>query len=128
MQLPYSGSKAAAEFIRENQVDQSNINALDIHSFAGLPYFERNFFANFKDRVPGSFWIWLLGNEHRFTIDAFTDGQPDYLLISAKPKLRYLGGVNIPGYKLIRQFPGQIIWKAGAAETDTFMFYRRDSL
>jgi hypothetical protein len=126
IELPYSGSKAAAEFIKENRLDTARINALDIHSFAVLPYFDRNFYANFKDRLPGSFWIWSLGNEHRFTIEALTEGRPEFLLISGKPKLRYLGGANIPGYKPVRQFPGQIIWKSGASETDLFLLYQRE--
>jgi hypothetical protein len=120
---PYSASLSAAEFIKEKEIDRGSINALDIHSFAILPYFDRNIFANYKEILPGSFWIWSKENERRFSRAWLTNGHPDYLLVTMKPKTSFLGGPDIPGYEIVQIFPGQILWKSGFAETDALVLY-----
>jgi hypothetical protein len=122
---PYSGSLAAAEYIRDEGIDRRTVNALDIHSFSILPYFKVNFFANFKNRLPGSFWIWSAENEDQFSLEALTSGRPEFLLVNAKKKALSLGLDNIPGYKSSRAFRGRIIWKADYTQIDTLLLYQR---
>ena len=124
-QFEYSGSRAAAEFIKESGIDRKSINALDIHSFSVLPYFNHNMFANFQHRLPGSFWIWSMGNEDQFSLEALTAGQPEYLLVNAKQRAISLGLRDIRGYKNIRRFPGRMIWKSGYAQSDMVLLYGR---
>ncbi len=121
----YSGSRAAAQFIKESGIDRKSINALDIHSFSVLPYFNHNIFANFQHRLPGSFWIWSMGNEDQFSLEALTAGRPEYLLVNAKQRAISLGLQDIRGYKNIRRFPGRMIWKSGYAQSDMVLLYGR---
>ncbi len=124
---PYSSSLEAAEYLREKGIDRRTINALDIHSFAVLPYFSRNIFANYQARLPGSFWIWSIENEAHYSMNGLTEGQPEYLLHSTKPKIRFLGAPvgQIPGYQVERVFAGGIIWKQVIIEHDGLILYRR---
>ncbi len=124
---PYSGSREAASYIQQRNLQQTKIHAYDINSFAVLPYFsEGNFFANFRDITPG-FWVWSREFANRTEARSVVAGAPDYILVGIKPKTRRDFGeqLQIPGYIAEKTFLGELIWKGSTCETDHLVLYRR---
>src|SRR6185436_11633228 len=58
LQAPYSGSQAAAEFIKSHGIDRARLFGAGFPCLGIEPYFEKNVFANYKTYGNFTFWDW----------------------------------------------------------------------
>lgn len=124
---PYSGSRAAAEYILSHDLQRKRINAVDYHAFAVQPYFPRSIFANYADLLPGAFWIWSDELQRSVSVEHMLAGNPDYILIDWKLSNRALGAAILPLYEVDQVFPGDNFWKGRVLEPDSYVLFRRRS-
>lgn len=125
-EFPYSGSREAAQYLREHGLDRQRIHAFKFATCAVLIGLDRNPFTNISPYMPGFFWVWtqqiFAGQNPR----ALVQGNPDWIMAGAQ--LRPAVDVvppPLPGYTLDRVFSGRIVWKDGFYRTDSYYLYKR---
>jgi hypothetical protein len=127
---PYSGSKAVAEYIKSQHLENSPIYATSFHSISILPYFSHNVFSDYQTKTGGAFWDWSKHNPmFEISYADVAKAQPELIIIGVKfpddqifsdyPRLFF------PGYQVVGVFPGEIYWKDRKLELDEFVVYRR---
>jgi hypothetical protein len=126
---PYSGSRAVASYIKANQLENQSIYATGFHSISILPYFSRNIFDNFHHKQNPSYWDLTTQNHTVQDVNRVYDAQPDVIIIGVKfpwqyPFLHFKG--LFPGYRYVGVFPGELYWKTGSLEKDSFVIWRKD--
>lgn len=122
----YSGSREAAEYLRERGIDKQRIHAFKFATCAVLIGLDRNPFANLVPFMPGSFWVWTKQIFAGQTPAALVQGKPEWIMAGAQ--LRPAVDVvppPLPGYALDHVFSGRIIWKDGFYRTDSYYLYKR---
>ena len=122
---PYSGSKAAAAYLRQTGEDRGNLYAIGFKPFALQPYFDRNLFAAQEDgRIP-AFYRWSTAPDHRSLIASdLRSRNPDRIILSANVDVSAL---RARGYCQERRFEGAIWWKNAALEPDSYTVLSRCS-
>jgi len=124
--FPYSGSREAAQYLREHGIDKQRIHIFKFATCAVLLGLDHNPFANVAPYMPGSFWVWTKQIFAGQNPKALVVGDPDWILVGAQ--LRPAADVippPLPGYTLDHVFSGRFIWKDGFYQTDTYYLYRR---
>ncbi len=127
---PYSGSLAAAKYLRENGIDHEQIH-LYRHSTAGvLLYLDRNPFANVAPYMPGAFWRWTRQVYNGQWPQKILDGDPPWILMSLQRTPEEVAQLGfkppfIPGYDIDQTFSGLLFWKNSFSMTDYYYLYRR---
>jgi hypothetical protein len=117
---PYSGSKAAAEYLRSHQVE--NVFARGFATPAVLPYLRANPFVNTELGASKGYYAWtirtnaLQDDAHLEVTDA------EYVLVSLKFEKR---PVPFSGFEVAARFPGNLLWKGQRIEDDTYVLLRR---
>jgi hypothetical protein len=129
---PYSGSLAAAEFLKSRT--SSTISAVGFHAIGILPYFENNVFDNYHARRPPSFWDWSTENDLRSKPEQILADRPDFVVYGIKSRIpdgigldpdpRYL----LKDYRKVAEFKGGLFWKGRVFESETFVIFNRRSL
>ncbi len=123
--LPYSGSKALASYIKQHNLDQANLFATGFATVALLPYFETNIFANYHNRQKPAFWIWSKANDMIEDPRRIEEMQPDYVIMTIKAP----GGESfmqlLPSYRQVAVFEGLLYWKTFALEPDYYILLER---
>lgn len=125
---PYSGAKAAAQFIREQHLDRSRIYAVGYACTAVQPYFPANIFANVHAGKGPTYWDWSARNHNVSDLDRLTVELPDYVLVGytgVAEQLIWNSEVRRSGYRLVRHFDGNLFWHTAVLEPDAFELYRR---
>lgn len=126
---PYSGSRAVAAYIKANHLEHESIYATSFHAISILPYFSHNIFNNYHDKQGPSYWDLTTHNHSVQAINLVYDAQPDVIILGVKFPDQYvfLHFHNLfPGYRYIGVFPGEIYWKTGRLELDSFVMWRKD--
>jgi len=130
---PYSGSLAAAKYLRETGIDHDRIH-LYRHATAGaLLYLDRNPFTNVAPYMPGAFWVWTKQVYDGQWPAKILEGDPPWILMALQrtPKEEAEAGGKppyIPGYAIEQTFPGYMFFKDSYAMTDFYYLYRRVGL
>ena len=124
----YSGSREAARFLSENEIDRHEIAGLGYSSVAIQPYFPRNIFVNFDN----SFWDWSDRNDTSDPVRFFSSRRPGYVISGYNtPAERQSWGklLRAAGYDLARHFEGNLFWEDRMTEPEAFDLYQcvRDS-
>jgi len=137
---PYSGSTAAADFIKEHRLDRARLFGAGFSCLAIEPYFDHNVFANYQTSGRFAFWDWstrapwfyqpaylLKPNELRAWQQAQIAQKPDFFLTSMKLRhdAIYAEMLIAAGYKEIARFPGGLFWKDHVMERETFRLFAR---
>jgi len=140
---PYSGSQAAAEFIKEHRIDRARLFGAGFPSLAIQPYFARNVFANYQSSGGFSFWDWssrtpwfyrpatILKRDELKAWQAKQIAQrPDYFLVSVKfpSDGLYAEALQAAGYVEIASFPGALFWKHRPVEAEGYRLFARPDL
>ncbi len=140
---PYSGSRAAAEFIRKYGIDHARMFGAGFSCLAVEPYFAHNIFANYQTKDGFSFWDWSSKRPwyyepsfemHTGNLEAWQTAQlrqrPDFVLVSEKMKgeEQYSILARSAGYRQIAYFPGAMIWKDQVIERESFRLFIRGDL
>lgn len=122
---PYSGSLAAARFLRQSGIASQGVYAVGYPSTAVQPYFPSNIYSNFH----GAYWDW----SQRNTADdpaVLLNSQRTFVLIGYKnlaEKKRWAGLLDLLGYRLTRQFDGGTFWETRIFESESYALYQRVS-
>ena len=132
----YSGSRAAADCLRERGLDRRNVYAAGFQTVALLPYFADNRFANFNGgRARPCYWRWAApppmpaGDGLRPDSTAVSYAEiaalrPDAIVLGVK-RPHQLDPPVPPGYAVVGAFPGWLFWKDRALEPDAFIVMER---
>ncbi|GAC1330154.1 MAG: hypothetical protein NVSMB17_07230 [Candidatus Dormibacteria bacterium] len=124
---PYSGSQAAAAFIKARGIDRTVLYGSGFWAMALQPYFDHNIYANYHDGAPPPFWLWETRNRFGTAPAYLGVFHPDYILYGIKFKKERV----VPeyhGYRLVRSFPGELYWKTGSIEAEAFVLFQREDL
>ncbi|MDR3402428.1 MAG: hypothetical protein P4L99_08010 [Chthoniobacter sp.] len=126
-QFPYSGSREAAQYLREHGLDRERIHAFKFSTCAVLLYLDRNPFANIAPFMPGAFWVWKQTAFATQSPAEIVKGDPPWILVGAQlsPAVEPDPWPQLPGYAMERAFLGRSIWKDDYYRTDSYYLYRR---
>jgi hypothetical protein len=121
----YSGSKAAARYIKAHSLDKGVLWATGFSSVAILPYFEENIFDNYHKGLKPSFWLWSDSNDMVQDSKAVEGVRPDHVVLSIKVPNAEQFMVLYPSYRVREKFPGSLFWKEVEVETEEFLLLQR---
>jgi hypothetical protein len=122
---PYSGSKAAATYIKAHSLDKGDLWGTGFSSVAILPYFEGNIFDNYHKGLKPSFWLWSDSNDMVQDSKAVEGVRPDHVILSIKVPNAEQFMVLYPSYRVREKFPGLLYWKEVEVETEEFLLLQR---
>ncbi len=132
---PYSGSRAAAAYIKAHNLRSKPIFLTNYHDIALLPYFQDNIYANLNDGRKPAFWWWSTSNplvqEKRWPagnipkiIGEIRSRQPDTVIAGITgPKEKVV--IPVPGYVRVSDCDGSMYWKGTSCQGNTFFILRR---
>ena len=118
----YSVSKAVANYIKDNRLEDKKIYATGFWSTTILPYFDENIFDNHNDGKKPAFWLWAKDNGRMENFNQILQDQPDMIIMHSAPSR------NVRGYDSIKIFRGSLYWKNRVAGHSDFSLFRRRSL
>jgi hypothetical protein len=125
----YSGSYQVARYIKENRLENQKIYVSGWKTIAIAPYFDRKIFYNLNQDSDLRFWLWSAQNQtpvgfNPYIIDIIKSEQPD-LVIVASDHLNRDSSSELEGYQLTGFFEGNICWKSGIFEPDSYWIFRK---
>src|SRR5919204_6968869 len=122
---PYSGSRAAAAYIKAHHLDRAILYGTSFHVISVEPYFDHNFFRSYHDGCMPAYWDWSSHRNDMVESPALiVQAQPDYILYGIKYRSQ-LPVLPFPGYAPVASFPGALFWKDRVLEQDAFVLFRR---
>jgi hypothetical protein len=138
----YTGSRAAAEFIRRNGLE-GRLYGMGIRTLEIQPYFERNVLANWKSKA-GAAWDWSASNDWPYPGQGAASAElkrrwyvrtlaskPEYVITAwgFKDERLYARALSRnDAYRRVATFPGQTYWKYARSYPIVFELYaRRDA-
>ncbi len=134
---PYSSGRAAAEALEQLHVtDQGQTLGVEgFKAFSVVPYFKDRIFANVHPSAPGAAYEWRADFTETLFATAkswrdLTSGRRyDWLLLSTdtggEPAPPFTAMAAQSGYRLVRRFPGNLIWKNRTLEQDELLLFHR---
>jgi hypothetical protein len=125
----YSGSYQVARYIKENKLEDQKIYASGWKSIAIAPYFDKKIFYNQNQNSSFRIWVWSTQNQSPVgfnlqIIDAVKRERPDVVII-ASDHLDKNSVTGFEGYRLAAFFEGNIFWKGGIFEPDSYWLFRK---
>ena len=132
----YSGSRAAADCLRERGLDHRTVYGAGFQTVALLPYFPDNRFANFNGgQARPCYWRWaapppmpagdgLQPDSTAASYAAIAALRPDVIVLGLK-RPHQLDPPTPPGYAVVGAFPGWLFWKDRTLEPDAFIVLER---
>ncbi|MDP9194196.1 MAG: hypothetical protein M3P06_21075 [Acidobacteriota bacterium] len=135
-EAPYSGSRAAAQFIETYGLQNHRLYGAGFAVIGVQPYFEKNIFANYHPKGGYSFLDWTTSSDlyipRRPAMKKWMDSRmresPDFFLVSQKFSSEVIYSRALAAdsrYRRIAVFPGRLFWKTRAREREYFMLYGR---
>lgn len=124
---PYSGSKAAAQYLKTSGLKDRVIFAAGIESTSIQPYFTKNLFKNYHDGEKPAFWLWSTSNDFPQFISSIPLSRPDVLLLSLRTEEQRSAIEQLvqtlpqSGYVLAGKFDGNPYWKSFILEPESFL-------
>jgi hypothetical protein len=126
---PYSGSLAAAHYLRDNRIPASGtIYGVGYACVALQPYFRQNIFRNWNDGKSPAFWDWSRGNRSLTELSMLSTLNPDFVVVGytgLAEKVLWSHDVRRSGYERIEHFEGNLFWRSEVLEPASFDVYRR---
>lgn len=123
---PYSGSKALAARILPDVRAGRRIAGIGFMCVAVEPYFGQNILMNYHAGRKPAFWFRTLDTYRDFSLASALSQYPDLMLVSLwtldRPgRARMVQSLTDSGYKVVQEFPGQVIWKSGFLIDDSYL-------
>jgi hypothetical protein len=138
---PFTGSRAAAEFIARNQLDRTRLFGAGLRCVEIQPYFPHNIFRNYTIAGNVAFWDWSTENPWPLGNAKVTNPrqmgqwfyqtmaqQPDYIVAAIGYRMDHLYAralIRRPDYRLIATFTGTTYWKSKQIEIIAFQIFAR---
>lgn len=125
----YSGAYELSQYIKKNQLENKKLFVSGWKSLAIMPYFEKNIFYNYNNGANYRYWLWSIHNRNTMgagadVIKRIVTEQPD-LVVFASDHIDIYSEIKVPGYDLVEVFEGNLYWKTGLFEPDTFFVYQK---
>jgi hypothetical protein len=125
----YSGAYELSQFIKNNKLENKKLFVSGWKSLAIMPYFDENVFYNYNEGAKNRYWLWSIYNRNMLgagqeVINRIEKEQPDFAVF-ASDHIDIYSEIRIPGYDLIQVFEGNLYWKTGLFEPDSFFVYRK---
>jgi hypothetical protein len=125
----YSGSFQVAEYIKANRLENRKIFASGWKSVAIQPYFNANIFYNYNNNSNMRIWFWSTQNQTEVGINPSIIGrieseQPD-VVVFASDHIDAGQPIEIQGYQFVDLFEGNLYWKTGIYEQNSYWVFRR---
>ena len=124
----YSGSLAAARYIKQNGLTGQQLFWIGISCVAVQPYFPKNIFANYHFGQNRAYWDWSRRNGTNDAVEQLGTFHPDYVLagyLSQPEKLLWTHLITASGYQLVKHFEGHTFWRTETVQPDSYDLYRR---
>ncbi len=131
---PYSGSRAAAEYLKRSLSPGDRVFGCGYSATALQPYFPRNLYANYHDGGPPAFWLWSARNDMPKHFMRGLERRPEFVVLSTRPApppmglmraLAQLGRFQSEGYTIAGVFRGQIPWYGSVLEDESYIVLKR---
>jgi hypothetical protein len=126
----YSGSLAAAQYLRQNPEPRGGLYAIGYSATALQPYFSANIFSDFHDGARPAYWDWSKQNTANDPSALFASPRRDQVLVGFTEigaQQRWCDLLELLGYQAIRHFGGDTFWQTGVFERESFDLYRKVS-
>jgi hypothetical protein len=123
---PYSGSLAAAQYLRETGIASRGVYAAGYPSVAIQPYFRSNIYSDFQ----ASYWDWSRRNTANDPAALLDAKHREFVLIGYKntlEKRRWAGLLPLLGYQQTREFDGGTFWETRVFEFESYDLYQEVS-
>lgn len=121
---PYSGSKALAAWLQQQDLDGVKIDAVGYHALGVLPYFGKNVYDNNNGGQRPAYMHWSSRSSLHDNVWSVWLDRPDMIVWAVKtwdPSKQ----PALSGYERIAAFEGHMYWKNRAIERDAFYVFRR---
>jgi hypothetical protein len=128
----YSGSRGLATYIKENNLDDREIYAVNWAALAVNGYFDDNVFANYPPKgLPErdiAYWVWTKRYKMADTPKKIEAAAPDFVVYTIKGNGAQTALTKgLKSYEERAVFWGETFWKGGALEPDVYMLLERKS-
>ena len=125
----YSGSYQVAEYIKANKLEDKKIFASGWKAIAIAPYFNDKILYNHNKNSDLRFWFWSNQNQtpvgfNESVLEAIESEKPD-IVIFASDHIDPNTKIELDGYRLAAVFEGNICWKTGLYESDSFLVFSK---
>jgi hypothetical protein len=124
----YSGSLAAAQYLRQTGVPAGGIYAVGYSTTALEPYFAQNIYSNFHDGGNQGYWDWSKQNTSSNPPALFASPRRDMVVVGytdVRVAKVWADLLDLLGYGLDRHFDGATFWQTGDFEKESFDLYRK---
>jgi hypothetical protein len=123
----YSGSLAAAQYLRQNGLPPGGLYAIGYPSTAVQPYFPANIYSDFHG---GAYWDWSKRNTADDPAALFASDRRELVLVGYKnqsEKERWANLLALLGYGIARHFDGGTFWQTRVFEDESYDLYHKTS-
>jgi hypothetical protein len=124
----YSGSRAAARYLKSIGVEHSKVYAsLRPEVVALLPYFKKDFISNFP--YPGSAWRWIRSQPNPFSTGEISAAHPDLVLYCMQEPdtestvKELVESMKATGYRLARRFDGELFFESYVMQPESYLIF-----
>ncbi len=126
----YSGSLAAAQYLRQAGLPPGGIYAVGYSTTALEPYFAANIYSNFHDGASAAYWDWSKQNPSNNSLALFAAPRRDMVVVGytdLRVAKVWADLLDLLGYGRDRHFDGATFWQTGVFEQESFDLYRKIS-
>ena len=126
----YSGSLAAAQYLRQTGLPPGGVYAVGYSTTALEPYFPTNIYSNFHDGANPGYWDWSKRNASNSATALFSAPRRDVVVVGytdVRVEKVWADLLDLLGYRLDRHFDGATFWQTDVFERESFDLYRKIS-
>jgi len=123
----YSGSVAAAQYLRQTGLPAGGLYAIGYPTVAVQPYFPSNIYS---DYAGGAYWDWSKRNTSEHPEALFGSNRREQVLVGYKnllEKQRWASLLALLGYGAVQHFDGGTFWQTKVFELESYDLYRQTS-
>lgn len=123
----YSGSLAAAQYLRATGIASKGVYAAGYPSVAIQPYFHSNIYSDFHG---GAYWDWSRRNTADDPAALLESQHREFVLVGYKntvEKRHWAGLLALLGYRPMREFDGSTFWETRVFELESYDLYEEVS-
>ena len=126
----YSGSLAAAQYLRETGIPAGGLYAIGYPSVSVQPYFPTNVYSDYRDGKNEAYWDWSKKNTAIDPAALFASDRRELVVVSYKERYekQHWGDLlALMGYGLTQHFDGGTFWQTRVFEFESYDLYRKTS-
>jgi hypothetical protein len=126
----YSGSLAAARYLRQEGLPPGGLYAVGYSSTALQPYFPQNIYSDFDNAANGGYWDWSKRNRANDPRALFASHRRELVLVGYTEigtEAGWCDLLELLGYQVTQHFEGSTFWQTGVFERESFDLYRKVS-